>query len=112
MESASKIERPFIIHFMCFLGFLRIFVFFVSIIYSLVAGSKEWISIYSILYSIAFLACFIGIFKMKKIWAFAYIGLFVVTQSKLLLYNQWSIVSLVLPILTITALLYYLNEMD
>jgi len=111
-ESQTKEERPVVITILCVLGFLGA-CFSIPLLFTrgaILIG--DWYPLYLGISAVIVIICFIGLWKMKKWGAYAYIGLTVVDQIFLLMMGIWTIFSLVIPAAVVGILLYHLYKMD
>lgn len=104
--------RPGAITTICVIGFIAVVVI-IPIIFSAAASvAGPWIPAYLGLSAIVGIACFVGLWRMKRWSVIAYTALSAATQIVLLATGRWNILSLLIPGVVITVGFFYFKDMD
>lgn len=110
-EEITKPVRPVVVTVMCIIYFCMVGI----LIATLILNSKEtwnWSSMIVIAYLLVTIIFIIGIWKMKKWGAYGFFGLTVLTQCAIIAMHNWSLQTLLIPLVCSAILLFQLKKMD
>ena len=103
--------RPKLITFVCLFGFLGAFINVAVLFTDFMDNYGLWFIIYSVISAIVAFACFVGLWKMKKVAVYSYAGLMVVNQVMLFFIGLWTLTSLVGPLIVFSLMSIHINKM-
>lgn len=115
IEFVEKEGRPLAITVICILGFIGAAIAIPVIFLVLPRQTIQivpWYSGYLVLSTLVGLTCMIGLWKMKKWAAFAYLAFVLLNQVILINLGAWSIKSIIMPAVVIGIAFYHFDKMD
>ncbi|MBP1127238.1 MULTISPECIES: hypothetical protein [Pseudomonas] len=111
-QPPENAKRPISITIICVLGMLSVLISIALIFSNVTQQIGPWFAPYLGFCSVVGLACFIGLWKMKKWAVYTYTGFFLLNQTVMIAMGIWTVMTIVSPAIVIFFALKHVSKMS